>query len=125
MSEQADNSNVTATETLAPPSEAITAPADLEEHLQHLAEAMQSQIELIGRDDFDAFIELGEKVSGLLEKITHTDAHITWKSFDTINKIKALHNQLGLTLNAKSEQMNKDLQKVRSGKNIAKAYGNR
>lgn len=123
MNEQIENS--TATETLAQPGMAITDPTDLEEHLHQLAEAMQSQIELVGRDDFDAFIELGERVSSLLEKVTHTDAHITWKSFETINKIKSLHNQLGLTLNAKSEQMNKELQKVRSGKNIAKAYGNR
>lgn len=103
--------------------ESITDAVQLEEHLEALAETMQKQIDLVGQDDLDTFLELGEHVSEMLRLVTAAAAPITWKSFETIKRIKTLHNQLGLTLNAKSEEMNKDLQKVRSGKNIAKAYG--
>ncbi len=96
--------------------------AELEIALADLQKALEQQMKLLTDEDYDGFIAAGEAVTELLTLVTNTEAQFTWQSLEIIRKIYGLHHTLSLTLAAKSEEMAEGMSKMRSGKNVLKAY---
>lgn len=96
--------------------------AELENVLGELEIALEKQVKLLADEDFDEFISFGENVAEKLNHVSNAQAPLTWKCFDRIRQIHGLHHSLGLTLATKSEEMAQNLTKMRSGRNVLKAY---
>lgn len=96
--------------------------AELENVLGGLEETLVRQMELLTEEKFDDFINTSDDVALMLNRITTAKAPLTWKCFERIKKIHGLHHALGLTLATKSQEMAQGLTKMRSGKNVLKAY---
>ena len=96
--------------------------AELENVLGKLEKTLTQQVQLLSDEKFDDFINTGEDVAQMLNKVTSAKAPLTWKCFERIRKIHGLHHALGLTLTSKSQAMAEGLKKMRSGKSVLKAY---
>lgn len=102
----------------------ITEAAELESTLAKLEEALKEQVDQVARDDYDAFLELGESVAGMLQRVTAAEAHITQAAHETIRRIHGLHQKLGLSLKTRSAETAQNLQRLNRGKTGLKAYKN-
>ncbi len=102
----------------------ITDPARLEEVLAQLRSLMDQQTQCLAREDFDEFTTLGDAVAQQLEQVSKSQSPMTWECLEHVREIHGLHYSLGLTLATKSKETAEHLTKMRSGRNVLKAYSN-
>lgn len=105
-----------------PTTTAVTDAGEMEQLLEALAGKLEQQISLVEAEDYDAFLEIGEEVDTLLKQVCGATAPLTHVAFQTIQRIHGLHQKLGLNLSSRSKESADQLQKVRTGRNAAKAY---
>jgi hypothetical protein len=115
-------------EEAAPPTTpAVSVPAinnalELEAHLADLMALMERQIARIQEENYDAFLDEAAVMEALLQAVAHAQVPITPTAFQSIQAIHGLHHRLGLLLASRSKETAEQLDKMRSGKQIAKAY---
>ncbi|MCD4825018.1 MAG: hypothetical protein K8S55_10435 [Phycisphaerae bacterium] len=107
-----------------PTNEVITESPELETTLGELKAALSRQLKCLSDDEYDEFIDLGEKAAGLLHRICSATAHISEPASAHIKAIHALHHKLGLSLSGKSNEMAERMTKIKTGKTVLKAYKN-
>ena len=107
-----------------PTNEVITGSAELETALAELKATLVRQLDCLPGDDYDAFMDLGDKAAGLLHRICSATARISEPASEHIKTIHALHHKLGLSLSGKSDEMADRMNKIKTGKTVLKAYKN-
>lgn len=115
------------TETMehtAPVREPIREAADFEKHLAELETLLQQGIQLVRDEKYDEFMELGPAMGAMLQDVTQAQAPITNLSFETIARMKKLHQELGLILAGRQEEMARKLAQMKTGKSVHRAYKN-
>lgn len=114
--------NTTATQYQA--GQIITDAGELENMLQELLDTMTMQISALEAENYDQFIDLSSEVSKYLALTTQAKAQITHISFEKISKVHKLNQQIGLTLSSRSDELAQRMKKVKSGKQVMRAYRN-
>ena len=104
--------------------EEITDASVLELRLKELHGLLKLQVQALAGDHYERFISLSEDVSSYLSLVSNAKAQITHVGFEKINEIQKLNQQIGLTLSSRSAELAERMKKVKSGKQVVKAYNN-
>ena len=112
------------TENISDNNLVISEAADLEIYLTKLVDNMRAQLSDLEENNYEDFIERSEKVNQCLDVLSNSQAPITPDSSAMIEVVQKLNLKIGLTLSARSDELSEQMKKVKSGKQVMKAYKN-
>ena len=112
------------TENISTENIIITDAADLEIHLANLVDNMRAQLTDLDQDNYEDFISRSDEVNKCLTILTNAQAPITPDSSAMVEVVQKLNMKIGLTLSARSDELSEQMKKVKSGKQVVRAYKN-
>ncbi len=96
--------------------------AELEEILSGITEKIRTQIELVRKEEYDAFIESCEETNVMMQNIEGNPSPVTDVATGFIQEIQNLNRELGVVLSQQRNEVTQKLHSLKSGKKAAKAY---
>ncbi|MCD6364950.1 MAG: hypothetical protein J7M14_03660 [Planctomycetes bacterium] len=91
--------------------------------LGQLSQLLQRQIELAGREAYEAAADLTGQVDELLARIDSLGAEALVPCAEKLKRIRSLRDRLNLTVLAGKQEYRRERDRMRKGRRVLRVYG--